>query len=104
MPQNTMRSYITAFLPFFVFFVLFALLYSSAAFAAPEFLAGIETKINELTSFFSGTMAKAVITLVIIFFGFMSLTGRINKVFGLGIVGGALFISFSSQIADWVIN
>lgn len=92
------------FLSLFICMSLFLILSADAALAVPEFLSGIESKITELTTFFSGTLAKAIITLVIIFFGFMSLTGRINKVFGFGIVGGALFISFSSQIAEWVIN
>ncbi|MBU2645521.1 TrbC/VirB2 family protein [bacterium] len=95
---------VSFFLPFLICMTLFLIFSADAAVAVPEFLSGIESKITELTTFFSGTLAKAIITLVIIFFGFMSLTGRINKVFGFGIVGGALFISFSSQIAEWVIN
>ncbi len=89
-------------LPYMVYLVVFVLCASNAFGAAPSFLAGIETKITEITDQLSGPIATAIITLVIVIFGLGSLTGRINKVFGFGVCGGALIITFASDIASWV--
>lgn len=90
------------YLPHLLLMVLFALLASNAFAAGVPFLNGLESKIKEITDELKGPIATAIITLIIVIFGLGALSGRINKVFGLGICAGALIITFAGDIATWV--
>jgi len=93
------------YLPYMAYMFLFVFLAATNVYASGvPFLDGIETKITEVTEQLKGPIATSIITLVIVIFGLGSLTGRINKVFGFGVCGGAIIITFASDIATWVIG
>jgi type IV secretory pathway VirB2 component (pilin) len=91
------------YLPYLVLFFVF-LLAAANAYAAVPFLGTLQSKIEEVTAELSSGLGRTIVTLVIVIFGIGTLMGRINKVFGLSIIAGALIITFSSDISTWVIG
>ena len=91
------------YVPHLVLFLVFALS-AANAFGAVPFLGTLQSKIEEVTAELSSGLGRTIVTLVIVIFGIGTLTGRINKVFGLSIIAGALIITFSSDISSWVIG
>jgi len=91
------------YLPCLILMLVF-MLSAANAFAAVPFLGNLQSKIEEVTAELSSGLGRTIVTLVIVIFGIGTLTGRINKVFGLSIIAGALIITFSSDISSWVIG
>ncbi len=91
------------YLPYLVLLLVF-MLAAANAYAAVPFLGNLQSKIEEVTAELSSGLGRTIVTLVIVIFGIGTLMGRINKVFGLSIIAGALIITFSSDISTWVIG
>jgi len=71
---------------------------SSDPFEKPTTLA------NKIAEGLSGELAVAVLTIVIIVVGFLSLRGRIPKEHAIAVAISAVIIGSAAQIANWLIN
>ena len=89
-------------LSIFILFLFIDLIFAQNS--GVPFLSKLTGKLTMITKELSSTTARVVFTLVIIIFGYMTFSGRINKAFGITIVGAVLIISFAEEIATWFLS
>lgn len=64
----------------------------------------VNTKLESVAKALSGGFAVTILTLIITVFGLLTLSGRVNKVWGISICGGAFIVGAAGQIAKFMVS
>lgn len=84
---------------------LLSMLLPATAFAnADAVFKPVNTKLEAVANALSSGFAVVFLTLIITIFGLLTLTGRVNKVWGASICAGAFVIGAAGQIAKFMVS